>query len=144
ISRQDGLCAWRRSAGSATCSRTVGETTYLKHQLGDKFRKEMERKDLTALRALLDTANDEQSPLKPGLLALGRRSEQLAPIVAELKAARQSGRVSLPLTELAPSYVHMHANRLLRSAQRAQELVIYDFLLRLYKSKAARRRKKRQ
>ena len=32
----------------------------------------------------------------------------------------------------------MHANRLLRSAQRAQELLIYDFLERLYESAAAR------
>jgi hypothetical protein len=32
----------------------------------------------------------------------------------------------------------MHANRLLRSAQRAQELVLYDFLDRLYEGQAAR------
>ena len=44
----------------------------------------------------------------------------------------------MPLAELAPSYLHMHANRLLRSAQRAQELVLYDFLARLEESRAAR------
>jgi hypothetical protein len=37
----------------------------------------------------------------------------------------------------------MHANRMLRSTQRAQELVLYDFLDRLYESRAARIRKGR-
>ena len=32
----------------------------------------------------------------------------------------------------------MHANRLLRSAHRRQELVLYDFLARLYESRAIR------
>ncbi len=32
----------------------------------------------------------------------------------------------------------MHANRLLRAEQRAHELVLYDFLARLYDSEAAR------
>lgn len=45
----------------------------------------------------------------------------------------------MPLRTLAGSYIHMHANRLLRSAARAQELVLYDFLCRLYESQAARR-----
>ncbi len=42
----------------------------------------------------------------------------------------------------APSYLHMHANRLLRSAHGAQELVLYDFLCRLYESRAARARER--
>ncbi|HEY1639542.1 MAG TPA: lantibiotic dehydratase C-terminal domain-containing protein, partial [Streptosporangiaceae bacterium] len=43
------------------------------------------------------------------------------------------------LAELAISLAHMHVNRLLRSAQRAQELVLYEMLDRLYTSRAARR-----
>lgn len=113
------------------------ETTGLKHQLGGKFRKERK-----ALEGLLDPANDADSPLQPGFLVLQRRSEQLAPLVAELKACETAGRLSRPLTELAGSYIHMHANRMLRSAQRAQELVLYDFLSRLYESRAARGRAK--
>ena len=42
--------------------------------------------------------------------------------------------------DLGASLVHMHVSRLLRSAQRAQELVLYDFLSRIYQSQAARRR----
>jgi hypothetical protein len=35
----------------------------------------------------------------------------------------------------------MHVNRVARSAARAQELVLYDFLGRLYESRAARARR---
>ena len=35
----------------------------------------------------------------------------------------------------------MHVNRFIRSAQRAHELVLYDFLYLLYESRAARERK---
>jgi hypothetical protein len=36
----------------------------------------------------------------------------------------------------------MHANRLFRSAARAQETLLYDFLARLYESQLARRKKR--
>ena len=39
---------------------------------------------------------------------------------------------------VSSSFVHMYTNRLLRSAARAQELVLYDFLGRLYQSQKAR------
>jgi len=102
-------------------------------QLGDRFRKE--RKNL---EALLDTARESESPLWPGIEVLQHRSAQWASTMTELKAGAQAGRLSAPLTELAASYMHLHANRLLRSAQRSQEMVIYDFLARLYESQLAR------
>jgi hypothetical protein len=37
----------------------------------------------------------------------------------------------------------MHLNRLFRDEQRAHELVIYDFLVRLYEGLVARRRASR-
>ena len=66
-----------------------------------------------------------------------------APIVAELRAAEQRGALTVSLAELAPSYIHMHVNRLIRSAQRAHELVLYDLLVRLYESRVARAKQKR-
>jgi hypothetical protein len=39
---------------------------------------------------------------------------------------------------MAVSLTHMRANRLLRSAHRAQEAVFYDFLERIYEGRAAR------
>jgi thiopeptide-type bacteriocin biosynthesis protein len=105
----------------------------LRHQLGNRFRPERR-----SLEALLNQTPAADSQLACGLEILRHRSERLAPVMAELRAGARAGRLSLPLPELAPSYLHMHANRLLRSAHRAQELVLYDFLARLYESQAAR------
>jgi thiopeptide-type bacteriocin biosynthesis protein len=106
------------------------------HQLGDRFRRERK-----SLETLLDRGNDESSTLAIGLAALQRRSEKLRPTIAGLHHMAGSGRLSVSLDSLAASYLHMHANRMLRSAQKAQELVIYDFLTRLYESQQARSRK---
>jgi thiopeptide-type bacteriocin biosynthesis protein len=103
------------------------------HQLAHRFRPERK-----GLEALLDLAAVADAPFAAPLEVLRRRSEALAPVTAEMRARAQAGRLSVPLTELAPSYLHMHANRLLRSAQRAQELVLYDFLARLYRAQEAR------
>jgi thiopeptide-type bacteriocin biosynthesis protein len=103
------------------------------HQLAARFRPERK-----GLEALLDPAAVADAPFAVALDILRRRSRALAPVMAELQACAQAGRLSVSLTDLAPSYLHMHANRMLRSAQRAQELVLYDFLARLYRSQAAR------
>ena len=50
---------------------------------------------------------------------------------------RQLAELAVPLTDLAHSFAHMHVNRSLRSAQRAQEVVLYE-LDRLYSSQAGR------
>src|SRR5205814_344848 len=93
------------------------------------------RKDRASLTALLDPGNDGENPLAPGLEVFDRRSAAIAPITAELRALDQAGRLTAPVSDLASSYLHMHANRLLRSSQRAQEMVLYDFLARLYQSR---------
>lgn len=108
----------------------------LERQPATKFRQERPR-----VHGLLDPAQDEASALWPGLAVLRHRSDQLVPLVAELKVLEAAGRLSVPLAGLAPSYVHMFINRLLRSAQNAQEWVLYDFLGRLYESQAARARR---
>jgi hypothetical protein len=64
-------------------------------------------------------------------------------IAAELAAAERAGELTRPIEVLAGSYAHMSANRLLRSAAREQELVIYDLLERAYASRAAREKKTR-
>jgi thiopeptide-type bacteriocin biosynthesis protein len=110
-----------------------------KHQLGSKYRPERK-----SLESLLDLAPGPDDRLAAGVEIFQHRSVLLAPVMAELKACARAGRLSVPLAELAPSYLHMHANRLLRAAQRAQELVLYDFLSRLYDSQAARARARRE
>ena len=103
--------------------------------LGDKYRKER-----AALDPLLDPARDADSELAPGLERLVARSTANAPIIAELRSAAARGALAVPLSELAGSYIHMHINRLIRSAQRAHELVLYDLLVRLYEGRLARAR----
>ena len=107
----------------------------LKRGLGDRFRKESQ-----SLELLLDPAREGESSLAPGLAVLRRRSERLIPLVGELKSLLATRRLSQPLAVVAPSFIHMHVNRLLRSAHRNQEVVLYDFLARLYEARSARAR----
>jgi thiopeptide-type bacteriocin biosynthesis protein len=97
------------------------------------------RAERARLEALLDPGRAPPAPLAAGLEALRRRSLQLAPVTAELRQLGQAGRLSATMTDIAMSYAHMHVNRLLRSAQRAQELVLYELLDRAYSAQAGRR-----
>jgi class I lanthipeptide synthase len=103
----------------------------LTRQIAERFRKERSN-----LEPLLNSPEDEDHPLGPGFVILRQRSERIAPLVEELTSLNEEGRLSVPLSELAASHVHMHVNRLLRSEHRAHELVIHDFLARLYRSRA--------
>ncbi len=106
----------------------------LEHQLGDRFRKER-----SGLESLLDSTQNSDS-LQLGVDLLIHRSEKNAPIITRLRdLASMPGVPSLE--SLAGSYLHMYANRILRASARAQELVLYDFLTRIYASKLARERK---
>ncbi len=105
-------------------------------QLGDKFRKL--RKELEAFLC----EENQSEVLAPGLAILDRRDKALASCWERLRDLEAQGRLTSTRAELAPSFTHMHVNRLLRSAQRNQEFVIYDFLDRLYESRLARQRKK--
>ena len=106
------------------------------YQLGDKYRKQR-----ASLETLLDPRRDEESPLAPGLALIRERSARIKPLAAELRALTETGGLLVTAAELAQSFLHMHANRMLRSAARAQELVMYDFLARTYESLLARARK---
>jgi thiopeptide-type bacteriocin biosynthesis protein len=71
---------------------------------------------------------------------LAARSRALRGCMATLRAAEASGTLQRPCAELATSFTHLHLNRLLRSSQRLQEFVIYDFLARLHDSRMATRK----
>jgi lantibiotic biosynthesis protein len=103
-------------------------------QVSQRYRAERAR-----LEALLDPGQTPPPPLAAGLEALRRRSLQLAPVTAELRRLSQAMRLSATLADIARSFAHMHVNRLLRSAHRAQELVLYELLDRAYSSRAGRR-----
>jgi thiopeptide-type bacteriocin biosynthesis protein len=103
-------------------------------RVSERYRAERAR-----LEALLDPGQAPPAPLAAGLEALRRRSLQLAPLTAELRQLGQAGRLSATPAGIARSIAHMHVNRLLRSAHRAQELLLYELLDRAYSSQAGRR-----
>ena len=76
--------------------------------------------------------------LRAGLEALALRSHRGADLIAEMAGREALGSLSRPLDNVAHSLIHMFVNRLLRSAQRTQEFVLYEFLVRLYGSALAR------
>ena len=105
----------------------------LEKQLGERFRRER-----MALESLLDRSHDAGGDLEPGLAALSARSERLRPVVAQLHELDVTRGLTVSLLDLAGRYIHMHANRLLGGEARAQELVLYDFLARLYRGQTVR------
>jgi lantibiotic biosynthesis protein len=109
---------------------------HFEEQLGQRYRRE--HKPLEELLARVVPAAE---PWSAGLEALRRRSERLGPVVERLRSAEREGRLTLSVLGLAESFLHMHVNRLLVSDHRAQELILYDFLDRLYRSRLARLRK---
>jgi thiopeptide-type bacteriocin biosynthesis protein len=104
-----------------------------KKQLSDKFRGE--RRHLEEL-LMASAADDSLPPSAHSALAL--YAKRLETVRAELGCAQQAGELTKSIPELAGSYVHMHLNRLFRSAANAQEIVLYDFLARTYDSRMAR------
>jgi lantibiotic biosynthesis protein len=111
--------------------REFGVGGAFQHAVGACFRRER-----TSLEPLLDRGGDLPREWAACAAALDRRSAAIAPSVAQLRAL--AARDQAGLAELTMSLAHMHVNRLLRSAQRAQELVLYEMLDRLYTSRAAR------
>jgi len=97
-----------------------------------------QRAERRALETLLDPVRGAASDLAPGLAILKSRSEKNAALVAELRRLEQARRLTMPLMQIVPSLIHMQVNRLIRSAQRAHELVLYDLLAAIYDSRAAR------
>lgn len=100
-------------------------------QLGEKYRQE--RKFLTELLKY-----PEHHPLSLGLEIFRERSCVTAPIIKKLYSAAGKGKLSSSINKIIGHYLHMHANRLLRSMQKEQEVVIYDLLTRHYYSLMAR------
>jgi thiopeptide-type bacteriocin biosynthesis protein len=99
------------------------------------------RGERASVEALLDPHRDPPAELAASIRALQKRSAMLVPVARELRAAAAAGRLTVDIQGLAMSLAHMHVNRMLRSAPRAQELVLYEMLGRAYDAQAARRRR---
>src|SRR6266536_176178 len=116
--------------------REFGADGAFQHEVSRRYRTER-----ACLEALLDPQREAPAELAACIQALHQRSAALAPVMRDLRAAADAGRLTVDVPALAMSLAHMHVNRTLRSAQRAQELVLYELLGRAYSSQAARRRR---
>ena len=110
--------------------RAGGELT---GQIGDRFRRER-----AALEELWAASPTSEHPLASGLAILEERSRAVAPAAAALRELSIAGRLTQPIEEIARSLMHLWANRILHASPRAQELVLYEMLVRLYGSWLAR------
>ncbi len=102
-------------------------------ELGDRFRKER-----ATIEALFDPNSRPDDTLAAVREILRQRSCSVQDSVEKLRAMANHGKLALPLDDLIGSYAHMHINRLMRSSGNRHELVIYDFLFRIYDGKLAR------
>jgi thiopeptide-type bacteriocin biosynthesis protein len=102
-------------------------------QLGERYRRERPRLD-----TLLGAGGSPEQPLARVAEVLAARSRALAPLLTRLREALGPKLTQEELERRAWSYLHMSANRILKSDHRLHEALFYDFLARQYRSRAAR------
>ncbi len=124
--------------GHESLRRRTGASDFLDRQIGARFRRERPE-----LESWMRDKGRPGTPLEPYVALLRERSERIAPIVAACRALDREGRLQCSLPDLALSCIHLHVNRLLRFEHLRHEMVLYDFLRRLYESQMARERSKR-
>lgn len=90
-----------------------------------------------SVEAYLRADDAQAGPLQPFMRHLQARSQAIRPYGIALRELATSRRLCRSLTELAGSLLHMHVNRLLRAHHRQHEVVLYDLLLRHYRSRRA-------
>lgn len=121
---------WARRIAEAF-TREFSVDTTLRRQLGERYRREH-----AALAGLVH--GDWPDDLHAVRDALEQRSDRVAPLAAQLRTLDAAGRLTLPLHRVADAFVHMTVNRVMPSAARAHEMVLYEFLARLYRADLAR------
>jgi thiopeptide-type bacteriocin biosynthesis protein len=131
-----GLEARLRLASEARDAFAVelGVDEDLQIQLGHRFRAVR-----GSLEAMLFQGSDPEAAA-----VLAERAEGLGSALAILEDAEARGEITTTRANLAMQYNHMTLNRLFHSAQRVQELVLYDFLGRLYRGRLAQSAKVRR
>lgn len=109
------------------------DSVEFRRALGDRYRREK-----AGIYMILNRAEDGQSQLAPALARFAWRSGASREVSDQLRAGVLRGDIERSLEHLALRYMHLHINRMLRGSHRAHELVIYDFLARVYESQLAR------
>jgi thiopeptide-type bacteriocin biosynthesis protein len=111
-------------------ARNLGSGTDLSRQLGERYRNvRVELEELLLAPPARYAA---------GTTALRRRSAVITRAAHQLHEIERRGGLVTPLHDVAASFLHMSANRFFRGSQNRHELVLYDFLGRVYRSARAR------
>ena len=121
--------------------RSTRDTFVHEHHLeGDSWRRVSRRHRELApgLEPLLAPTWDRGHDLAPGFQILDELGDRVSEIAEQLGDLDRHGDLTVPIAELATSFVHMHVNRLLRSSHRRQETILYEFLVRHYERLARR------
>ena len=91
-----------------------------------------------AIERILEGTRDMETMFGRELAILDQRSQQIGPSIVKLKTSVATGQLSVSLTELISSFIHVHTNRILRPAQPTEELLLYHLLAQFYRSRIAR------
>ncbi|HEX3683523.1 MAG TPA: lantibiotic dehydratase [Bryobacteraceae bacterium] len=107
-----------------------------RQSLGERFRALRPSLEMLLDPSKLDPSKSVELDL--ARKAFERRSIPVREVAATLRVLFEAGRLDVAVENLVRSYVHMHVNRMMRSEWRQHELVLYDFLFRLYDGRLAR------
>ncbi len=129
LTKRDTMQRWRDNFQSEFKVSTAG-----KKQLSEKFRAERQK-----LESLFSDPSDLSGEWQFVKQSLMRRAARVREPMVKLRALSAEGKLGTDLLDLAGSFSHMHINRLIRSAQRAHELVLYDFLFQIYDGRIAKK-----
>ncbi len=106
----------------------------VKKQVSKRFRQERAQ-----VESALSNNGSIPQDIERSLPLFEQRSRRIQPAVAALKDLEARGVLITPMPDIAASMLHMHANRMLRAAARAQEMVLYSMLAEHHDSQLARR-----
>ncbi|HCT29627.1 MAG TPA: hypothetical protein DIW31_02585 [Bacteroidales bacterium] len=110
-----------------------GMNAQLKVQLDEKFRKERPQMRSFLLR--------ESDIYEPFYQILKQKYINTKDIIERIKAIKLKNELEVEFNDYIISHIHLMLNRIFKSKQRLNEMVIYSLLYRFYKSEIARKNK---
>lgn len=108
-----------------------GMNAQLKVQLDEKFRKERQQ-----MRSFLLSNDDLYEPFYQ---ILDQKAINTKNIIEKIMILKSKNELEVEFNDYVISHIHLMLNRIFKSKQRLNEMVIYSLLYRFYKSEVARK-----
>ena len=121
--KKEFLLALSRSFGLE-----FGKDAGMASQLSAKYRMHRSR-----IQEIMEDRNSHEAGR-----VLEERSERSRDTIAKILEMHSSGKLGVPLDDYLGSILHMSLNRIFQTNNRLYEMVLYDFLFRICKSRLAR------